>query len=120
MVVEASGVGCGDVAGAADLADAVGVAEAAALLGVVADPNRLTILSVLSGGTRCVCDLQRSVPIAANLLSYHLKVLRDAGLITAARRGRWIDYTLAPDAAARLHATLPPTSTCPGGPEVES
>jgi ArsR family transcriptional regulator len=47
------------------------------------------------------------------VLSYHLKVLRDAGLITSARRGRWIDYTLAPDAGARLAAALPvaPTDT---------
>jgi ArsR family transcriptional regulator len=40
-------------------------------------------------------------------LSHHLKVLRGAGLVTAARRGRWIDYTLAADAAERLRAALP-------------
>lgn len=92
--------------------DADPVAEAAALLAVVADPSRLTILRVLSEGTRCVCDLQRSVPVAANLLSYHLKVLREAELITAARRGRWVDYTLAPEALARLHGALPPAASC--------
>ena len=47
-----------------------------------------------------MCDLQERVPVAANLLSYHLKVLRDAGLVTTARRGRWIDYTLADDASS--------------------
>ena len=47
------------------------------------------------------------VPVAANLLSYHLKVLRDAGLVTTARRGRWVDYSLAPDAHERLAAALP-------------
>lgn len=42
-----------------------------------------------------------------NQLSYHLKVLREAGLVTASRRGRWMDYRLTDDALARLHATLP-------------
>ena len=41
-----------------------------------------------------MCDLRGEVPIAANLLSYHLRVLRDAGLVVAARRGRWVDYRL--------------------------
>jgi len=54
-----------------------------------------------------VCKLQDHVPIAANLLSYHLKVLRDAGLVTTSRRGRWIDYALAEDAQDRLRAALP-------------
>jgi ArsR family transcriptional regulator len=47
------------------------------------------------------------VPIAANLLSYHLKVLRGAGLVTTSRRGRWVDYALADDAFERLVAALP-------------
>ncbi len=41
-----------------------------------------------------MCDLREEVPVAANLLSYHLRVLRGAGLVIAARRGRWIDYRL--------------------------
>ena len=84
--------------------------DAAALLSVVADPSRLALLGVLSSGTTCVCELQARVPIAANLLSYHLRVLREAGLVTAAKRGRWVDYTLADGALVRLHASLP------GGP----
>ena len=55
---------------------------------------RLRIVGVLAEGERCVCDLHEKVPVAANLLSYHLRVLRDAGLVTAARRGRWVDYRL--------------------------
>lgn len=42
-----------------------------------------------------------------NLLSYHLKVLRESGLVTTSRRGRWIDYTLAADAQAQLSGALP-------------
>ncbi len=85
----------------------LGHEEAAALLAAVADPSRLAVVQALTAGTMCVCTLQEQVPIAANLLSYHLKVLRRAGLITATRRGRWIDYTLVDDALQRLHAALP-------------
>jgi ArsR family transcriptional regulator len=63
-------------------------------LAALADPVRLRIVGVLAGGSRCVCDLHEQVPVAANLLSYHLRVLRQAGLVTAARRGRWVDYRL--------------------------
>ena len=77
------------------------------LLAIVADPNRLALLQALTAGTTCVCELQRVVPIAANLLSYHLKVLREADLVSGTRRGRWIDYTLTEDALVRLHAALP-------------
>ena len=78
-----------------------------ALLAAVADPVRWTVLQRLASQPSCVCDLQEHVPIAANLLSYHLKVLREAGLVTTRRRGRWIDYALADDALDRLHAALP-------------
>ena len=63
-------------------------------LAALADPVRLRLVGVLAGGGRCVCDLQEQVPVAANLLSYHLRVLREAGLVTATRRGRWVDYRL--------------------------
>jgi ArsR family transcriptional regulator, arsenate/arsenite/antimonite-responsive transcriptional repressor len=68
--------------------------ELAARLAALADPVRLRLVGVLAGGGRCVCDLQAEVPVAPNLLSYHLRVLRDAGLVTATRRGRWVDYRL--------------------------
>lgn len=80
---------------------------AAALLTAVADPIRLQLLHLLVGQTRCVCDLQPEPSIPGNLLSYHLKVLREAGLIEGAKRGRWIDYSLTDGALERLHAALP-------------
>ena len=70
----------------------------------LADPVRLAIVGVLAEGERCVCDLREQVPVAANLLSYHLRVLRDAGLVTAARRGRWVDYRLDDGGFAALWA----------------
>ena len=81
--------------------------QGAELLAVVADPVRWRLLQHLTGGESCVCNLQEQVPVAGNLLSYHLKVLREAGLVTSSRRGRWIDYALAPTALDRLHAALP-------------
>jgi ArsR family transcriptional regulator len=60
----------------------------------LADPVRLRLIGVLAGGGRCVCDLQEAVPVAPNLLSYHLRVLREAGLVIASKRGRWVDYRL--------------------------
>jgi len=88
-------------------------ADAQPLLAVAADPVRWRLLATLAdGGTHCVCELQPIAGVAGNVLSYHLKVLRDAGLVTSARRGRWIDYTLADDARDRLAAALP---TGPGG-----
>ena len=78
------------------------------LLAAVADPVRWRLLAHLADGTtRCVCDLQPVAAVAPNLLSYHLKVLRGAGLVRARRRGRWMDYTIAADALDRLHAAVP-------------
>lgn len=82
--------------------------EAAKLLGAIADPLRLSIVRFLSvEGEKCVCDIQAVFPIANNLLSYHLKALREAGLLTCEKRGRWVHYQVSPDAAARLRAALP-------------
>jgi ArsR family transcriptional regulator len=81
--------------------------EPLAVLAAVADPIRWTVLAALAEHPRCVCDLQERVPVAGNLLSYHLKVLREAGLVTSSRRGRWIDYALAHDASETMRAALP-------------
>lgn len=87
--------------------DAGTIDAAAALLSAVSDPIRLRLLARLRNGPACVCNLQTSPPIPDNLLSYHLRVLRDAGLVISARRGRWVDYSLAEGALERLHAALP-------------
>jgi ArsR family transcriptional regulator, arsenate/arsenite/antimonite-responsive transcriptional repressor len=88
------------------LVDATNV-EVAAGFAALADPTRLQILDVLARGSHCVCDLRDEVQIAANLLSYHLKVLREAGLVSAARRGRWIDYSIDEEALERLLSAVP-------------
>ena len=60
------------------------------------DPVRFAIVSELRGGTRCACVLADVAGVSPSLLSHHLKTLRDVGLVTSERRGRWIDYTLSP------------------------
>ncbi len=82
-------------------------ADAMAMLSTAADPVRWAVLRRLASGQACVCELQETIPVAGNLLSYHLRVLREAGMITASRRGRWIDYRLAPGAHALLTSALP-------------
>jgi ArsR family transcriptional regulator len=77
------------------------------ILKAIADPTRIEILDMVSEGACCNCELQAHLDLAPNLLSYHLRVLREAGLIVGARRGRWIDYDLAPHAAATVAASLP-------------
>ncbi len=66
-------------------------------LKALADPARLRILLALSGQKRCVCEIQNEIPMAANLLSHHLKVLRQNNLISGEKRGRWIDYQIQPE-----------------------
>lgn len=72
----------------------------------LADPNRLHLLEVLSGGEQCVCDLQGIVGTGQSLLSFHLKTLREAGLVTDRREGRWAYYAIAPDGLGTLQDFL--------------
>jgi ArsR family transcriptional regulator len=71
------------------------------------DPTRLQILHVLAEGGRCVCEIQPALDVPPNLLSHHLKVLREAGLVVAERSGRRIHYELDPDGLAKARAALP-------------
>jgi ArsR family transcriptional regulator len=76
--------------------------------GALADPIRLDILARLADGAEhCVCELLRDTGVAANLLSYHLAVLRRAGLVVTRRRGRWVDYRLVPEVLAGLRRAVP-------------
>jgi ArsR family transcriptional regulator len=95
----------------AESADAAQVEASVGLLAAVADPIRWSVLQRLATSPLCVCNLQEHVVVAPNLLSYHLKVLREAGLVVTSRRGRWIDYALAADALDRLRAALPGAMT---------
>lgn len=83
------------------------VESLAVMFSALGDPIRLRILGTLEGRERCVCELLEIVEVAPNLLSYHLRVLREAGLVEASRRGRWIDYRLAADGLDALRSAIP-------------
>jgi len=61
------------------------------------DETRLQILELLSDGEQCVCDLTDSLHIAQSRLSFHLKTLKEAGILRDRREGRWVYYALNPE-----------------------
>lgn len=81
---------------------------AAMLLKAIADPYRLTMLATLAASGRevCVCDFTDALPLNQPTVSHHLRILREAELVTCERRGTWVYYQLAPDAPERLSGTL--------------
>jgi ArsR family transcriptional regulator len=83
------------------------VAESAAAFAALGDEIRLGVVWMLADGERCACELQQEFDIAPSLLSYHLRVLREAGLVESRRRGRWVDYRLAPRGLSALRAAFP-------------
>jgi len=60
----------------------------------LSDETRLEIVAMLAGGERCVCDLMGALDAAQSRLSFHLKVLKDAGIVLDRRDGRWVYYSL--------------------------
>lgn len=78
----------------------------ASLFHALSDPIRIEVLGLLGSGERCVCDLTEVLDIAQSRLSWHLKTLKDAGLVSDRREGRWSYYTLQPGAFAQAEAAL--------------
>jgi len=72
----------------------------------LADEKRLAVLTRLIGGERCVCELEDEVGLSQSLLSFHLKVLKDAGLVQVRRVGRWGFYSVDVQAVAQLQEFL--------------
>jgi ArsR family transcriptional regulator len=68
--------------------------QAVALFHALSDETRLEILERLRNGEQCVCDLTGILKAGQSRLSFHLKVLKDAGFIRDRRDGRWIYYSL--------------------------
>ena len=88
-----------------------GAQELALLFKAVADPVRLRLLSLIAchdGGESCVCDLLDAFDMTPPSVSYHLKILREAGLISSQRRGTWVYYRVNPEVMARMSAVLVP------------
>ena len=83
----------------------------AALFHALSDPIRIEVLAMLADGERCVCDLTAALDVGQSRLSWHLKTLKDAGLVSDRREGRWSYYTLErtafDDAESALSALRP-------------
>ena len=79
------------------------LAHAAALFHALSDETRLGILEMLRDGERCVCDLQEGLEAAQSRLSFHLRVLKEAGLVTDRREGRWAYYSIVPGTLGEVH-----------------
>ncbi|MBA2687787.1 MAG: metalloregulator ArsR/SmtB family transcription factor [Gemmatimonadaceae bacterium] len=76
------------------------IARGAALFHALSDETRLEILRQLSSGECCVCDLTDALDSAQSRLSFHLKVLKDAGFVSDRKQGRWVYYRLNAEAFA--------------------
>jgi ArsR family transcriptional regulator, arsenate/arsenite/antimonite-responsive transcriptional repressor len=84
-------------------AAAVDAERAVTLFHALSDATRIAILRMLRGGERCVCELQDELAAAQSRLSFHLRVLKDAGLVSDRREGRWSYYRIVPDSLAEVH-----------------
>lgn len=80
----------------------------AALFKALSDPARLTILATLARTSDevCVCDFTTGIGLNQSTVSHHLKILKDAGLVSAVRRGTWGYYSLTPEARSRIESAL--------------
>ena len=84
------------------------------LLAALADPTRLAIVRQLAQDMEtCACDFTSCCDVGQPTVSHHLRVLREAGVVTSERRGQWIFYKLAPETAEQLAAVA--RSLVPGG-----
>ncbi|HEY4305468.1 MAG TPA: metalloregulator ArsR/SmtB family transcription factor [Gemmatimonadaceae bacterium] len=81
-------------------------ARAAARFHALADEIRLDVVVLLLNGERCVCELMDELDMAQSRLSWHLKTLVDAGIISGRKEGRWNYYSLNAAAIAEARAVL--------------
>ncbi len=72
--------------------------SASQLFHALSDETRLEIVGMLRDGERCVCELMSALDAAQSRLSFHLKVLKDAGIVVDRRDGRWVHYSLSKEA----------------------
>jgi ArsR family transcriptional regulator len=81
-------------------------ARTARLFHALSDETRLEIIERLRGGERCVCDLTSDLDAAQSRLSFHLKVLKEAGLVHDRPAGRWTYYTLCTETITEIDEAI--------------
>ena len=82
------------------------LSRAVELFHALSDETRLSIVQRLRGGEHCVCDLTDLLDAAQSRLSFHLRVLKEAGLVTDRREGRWVHYSLNREAFTEVQELL--------------
>src|SRR5262245_38141880 len=99
---------CGPEAPALDAGEAN---DLATVFKALADPTRVAIVNRLACGEECcVCDLTDVFDISQPTVSHHLRILRDAGIVEAERRGTWAYYRLVPEVLQQLRGVFTPTA----------
>ncbi|MFI6997035.1 ArsR/SmtB family transcription factor [Nocardia sp. NPDC050175] len=101
--------GCGATPRTRPPLDAENAVELAGMFKALSDPVRLRLLSAIAsraGQEACVCDVSDGVDVSQPTISHHLKVLREAGLLTSERRASWVYYRAVPEALQRLSDIL--------------
>jgi ArsR family transcriptional regulator len=76
------------------------------LFHALSDETRLEVIELLRKGERCVCELTDTLDAAQSRLSFHLRVLKDAGVVRDRKDGRWVHYELVPDAFEEIEALV--------------
>ncbi|HEV8612370.1 MAG TPA: metalloregulator ArsR/SmtB family transcription factor [Gemmatimonadales bacterium] len=82
------------------------LAQAVQAFHALSDPTRLQLVDLLRGGERCVCELTDALEAGQSRLSFHLRILKDAGLVLDRREGRWVFYRLHQEQLGRLAGAL--------------
>jgi ArsR family transcriptional regulator len=82
------------------------LSRAARWFHALADETRLRIVERLRAGEECVCNLTDMLDTGQSRLSFHLKTLKDAGLVRDRRQGRWIYYSLDPETLEELECVV--------------
>ena len=72
----------------------------------LADENRLQILMLLQKGELCACHLLEELNITQPTLSHHMKLLCDSGIVNYQKDGKWMHYSISPDAKGKLTALI--------------
>jgi ArsR family transcriptional regulator len=88
--------------------------DLAGVFKALADPTRVAIVNRLASGEKCcVCDLTGVFELSQPTISHHLRILREAGLVEAERRGTFAYYWLVPEAIERLRGVFEPAELVP-------
>ena len=95
-------------------------AQVAGWFHALSDETRVQIVEMLSHKERCVCELEQVLDVAQSRLSFHLKVLKDAGLLADRREGRWMYYTLNSEALREVAELIEALASAPSAAERKS